>query len=135
MKFLYDSGFHSLGHIHTGNIFLAEDQEGQEICKVAGYDMTLLGYRTALYRKIMRKNLLKHIDVIMFGKQMIAMLASCEECMQPHAGHVIYEMGSGSTLADVLPTEREYTCVKDDSVSDILKFIFALNKPTIQKVL
>lgn len=55
--------------------------------------------------------------------------------MQLHAGHVIYEMGSGSTLADVLPTEREYNSVKDDSVGDILKFIFALNKPTIQKVL
>ncbi len=68
MKFLYETGFHTLGHIHTGNIFLKEDSEGSLMCKLGGYGEALLGYRTRLYADIVKANLLKHIDNIMFGK-------------------------------------------------------------------
>lgn len=71
IKFLYESGFHTLGHIHTGNIFVEEIPGGdgvEMVCKLGGYSETLLGYRTRLYADIVKGNLLKHIDIIMFGK-------------------------------------------------------------------
>ena len=68
MKFLYKAGFQALGHVHSGNIFVTEDSEG-EWCHVGGYEQTLLGYKTKLYRDIQKKGLLKDIDIIMFGRQ------------------------------------------------------------------
>lgn len=68
MSFLYEIGFHALGHVHTGNIFVDIDSEDQEVCQVGGYEQTLLGYKTRLYRDILNKKLLKYIDIIMFGK-------------------------------------------------------------------
>ncbi len=65
MYFLYKQGFPPLGHIHTGNIFPTE--EGDFV--LGGYENTLLGYRTRLYRKIVEENYqLEKIDVIMFGE-------------------------------------------------------------------
>ena len=51
-----------------GNVFICEDEDGQKMCKLGGYDQTLLGYRPRLYRDILGMNLLEHIDVIMFGE-------------------------------------------------------------------
>ena len=67
MKFLYESGFRTLGHAHSGNIFVTLEND-VEVCQVGGYEMTLLGYRTTLYRRIKEKKILKCIDIITFGK-------------------------------------------------------------------
>lgn len=53
-----------------GNVFVHEDQDGQKVCKLGGYDQTLLGYRPRLYRDILDMKLLQHIDVIMFGEEL-----------------------------------------------------------------
>ena len=72
MAFLRDVGFQALGHVHSGNIFISVDTatgstEG-EVCVLGGHELTLLGYRTTLYREIVGKGLLKYIDIIMFGE-------------------------------------------------------------------
>ena len=51
-----------------GNVFICEDQDGEKVCKLGGYDQTLLGYRPRLYKAILGMDLLKHIDIIMFGE-------------------------------------------------------------------
>ena len=68
MRFLYDVGFPLLGQIHTGNIIMEVDEEGKEVCRLGGYENTLLGYRTYYYKKIFEEGHLNKIDVIMFGK-------------------------------------------------------------------
>ena len=61
VKFLYSKGFPTLGHIQTGNVFVVDD-----VCRLGGYENTLLGYRTRLFR--LCKDNLKHLDIILFGK-------------------------------------------------------------------
>ncbi len=68
MKFLYHCGFPTLGHIHSGNIFVEEGTKGHVTCRLAGYDMLFLGYRSRLYRMIRESGNLHRIDMIMFGK-------------------------------------------------------------------
>ncbi len=67
MYFLYKLGFPPIGHIHTGNIFPTKEQD----FVLGGYENTLLGYRSRLYRKIVEENSLENIDVIMFGEGII----------------------------------------------------------------
>ena len=67
--------FSPLCHVHTGNIFVDGD-----ICRLGGYDNTLLGYRTSLYRTIAEKNLLQNIDVIMFGECIVSHVTSLTMC-------------------------------------------------------
>ncbi len=64
---LYSHGFPKISHIHPGNIFVDGD-----ICRVGGYENTLLGYRTRLHRKIEEENSLDDIDIIMFGEWAMA---------------------------------------------------------------
>ena len=66
MKFLYDKDFPhlQLGHVQTGNIFVVDD-----VCHLGGYENTLLGYRTRLFR--LCKDHLQHFDVILFGKKQL----------------------------------------------------------------
>ena len=61
MVFLYDKGFPMLGHVQSGNIFV--DENG--VCKLGGYENTIVGYKTRLYR--LCRNNLQHFDVVMFG--------------------------------------------------------------------
>ena len=61
---LYKLGFPPLGHIHTGNIMVYSDDH----CKLGGYENTLLGYRTRLYRLCSTEGYLENIDIVMFGK-------------------------------------------------------------------
>ena len=68
MEFLRKSGFSTLGHIHAGNIFIEEGVDDHVICRLAGYDMLLLGYRTRLHQAILAAGLLDHMDMILFGK-------------------------------------------------------------------
>ena len=49
-----------LGHIQTGNIFVEDD-----VCRLGGYENTLVGYRTRLFR--LCKDDLEHFDIILFG--------------------------------------------------------------------
>ena len=51
-----------LGHVQSGNIFVSQDG----VCRLGGYENTLLGYRSRFYR--MCKDHLEHMDVIMFGE-------------------------------------------------------------------
>lgn len=67
MNFLYNKGFLSIEHIHSGNIFV-EKYGHREVCKLGGYENRILGYRPEIYKKIARDTgLLNHIDIIMFG--------------------------------------------------------------------
>lgn len=59
--FLYSRGFPLLGHIQSGNVFINED----DVCQLGGFENTLLGYKTRLYR--LCRNHLVHFDIIMFG--------------------------------------------------------------------
>ena len=61
MLFLYEKGFPQLGHIQSGNVFIVND-----VCLVGGYENTLLGYRTRMYK--MCKEHIERLDVIMFGE-------------------------------------------------------------------
>ena len=51
-----------MGHVQSGNVFTEGD-----MCRVGGYESTLLGYKTRLH-KLFKDNL-DHIDVLMFGKR------------------------------------------------------------------
>ena len=62
--FLYSRGFPVLGHVQSGNIFVDDG-----VCKLGGYENTLLGYKTRLFR--LCRDHLQHFDVIMFGKALI----------------------------------------------------------------
>ena len=64
MLFLYDRGFPQLGHIQSGNVFIVND-----VCLVGGYENTLLGYKTRMYK--MCKEHIQRLDVIMFGESRI----------------------------------------------------------------
>ena len=65
LMFLYKQGLPSMGHLHSGNVFVTSDN----CCKLGGYDNSLLGYRTRLYKKCDQEGYLKTIDVILFGKR------------------------------------------------------------------
>ena len=43
------------------------------------------------------------------------------------AGHVIFEMGSGVTLSGVLPKKSDYQMIPNESVREVLAFIFDPN--------
>ena len=63
MMYLYRQGFptHQLGHVQTGNVFVGADN----ICQLGGYENTLLGYKTRLFRLCRQYE--DRIDIIMFG--------------------------------------------------------------------
>ena len=61
MLFLYEKGFPQLGHIQSGNVFIVND-----VCLVGGYENTVLGYKTRMYK--MCKEQIQRLDVIMFGE-------------------------------------------------------------------
>ena len=61
MLFLYERGFPQLGHIQSGNVFIVNDT-----CLVGGYENTLLGYKTRMYK--MCKDHIQRLDIIMFGE-------------------------------------------------------------------
>ena len=65
--FLYRLGFpyHQLGHVQTGNVFVGSDNS----CRLGGYDNTLLGYKTRLFRLCRQHE--DHIDVVMFGNYVL----------------------------------------------------------------
>ena len=44
--FLYEQGFPPLGQVHTGNLFVGVDETGKEVCRLGGYENTLLGHVT-----------------------------------------------------------------------------------------
>ena len=63
MEFLYHKGFptNALGHVQSGNVFVVND-----VCQLGGYENTLLGYKTRIYR--LCKDHLEHLDTVLFGK-------------------------------------------------------------------
>ena len=67
MKFLYSQGFPTLGHVQTGNIFVVND-----VCQLGGYENTLLGYKTRLFR--LCKDDLQHFDIVLFGRHYVSSL-------------------------------------------------------------
>lgn len=62
--FLRKQGFDSLGHVHTGNIFVVSSN----LCKLGGYENALLGYKTKVYKRCVEVDCVNSIDVVMFGK-------------------------------------------------------------------
>ena len=61
MQFLYEIGFPPIDHVQSGNVFVVDD-----VCFLGGYENTLLGYKTRIYR--LCKDHLSHLDIILFGK-------------------------------------------------------------------
>lgn len=63
MVYLYRLGFplHQLGHVQSGNVFVGADNA----CRLGGYENTLLGYRTRLFRLCRHHE--ERIDIVMFG--------------------------------------------------------------------
>jgi hypothetical protein len=59
--FLGDLGLPPIDHVQSGNVFIVDD-----VCRLGGYENTLLGYKTRIYR--LCKDHLEHLDVILFGK-------------------------------------------------------------------
>jgi hypothetical protein len=70
VSYLYEQGFPPLGHLHTGNIFLVAERGGKEVCKVAGYENTILGYRTG-QGVFAHQRYSDAIDLRMFGEMRI----------------------------------------------------------------
>ncbi len=60
MRFLYEKGFPPLGHVQSGNCFIEENR-----CQLSGYENTILGYKTRLYRQL--KDNMDKVDIVMFG--------------------------------------------------------------------
>lgn len=100
--YLYGRGLSPLGHIQSGNIYL----EGEDTCRLGGYENTLLKSRARLYRTCENLKCLDDIDVIMFG-------------------HVIYEMSAGRELSRLVPNEQDFSCVADPGCREALRYIFA----------
>lgn len=67
MSFLYEQGFPPLGHVHTGNLFLETGRGGVEVCRVGGYENTLLGFRTS-HGMFANQRYSDAIDLRMFGE-------------------------------------------------------------------
>ena len=61
MMFLCELGLPPIDHVQSGNAFVVN-----EVCKLGGYENTLLGYKTRIYR--LCKDHLSHLDVILFGE-------------------------------------------------------------------
>lgn len=61
MMFLGDLGLPPIDHVQSGNVFVVND-----VCLLGGYENTLLGYKTRIYR--LCKDHLSYLDVILFGK-------------------------------------------------------------------
>ena len=59
--FLCELGLPPIDHVQSGNAFVVD-----EVCKLGGYENTLLGYKTRIYR--LCKDHLPHLDVILFGE-------------------------------------------------------------------
>ena len=77
--FLYRLGFpyHQLGHVQTGNVFVGSDNS----CRLGGYDNTLLGYKTRLFRLCRQHE--DHIDVVMFGNYVLVHnIIHCKKCCE-----------------------------------------------------
>ena len=113
-----------MGHIQTGNIFV----EG-EICRLGGYENTLLGYKTRSFK--ICKPYLDTIDLILFGEW--SNLFLCFNYCLPNlfslcTGHVIFEMACGYELTHVSPVEQDYKSVKDRRVREILHVIFEMSE-------
>jgi len=91
---LYRRGFPPLGHVHSGNVFVDD-----KVCRLSGYENTLLGYKTRLY-KILREHL-DAIDVIMFG-------------------HLVFEMSAGYELTSLAPTQTDCQAIRCQPVMEVL---------------
>ena len=72
MMFLGDLGLPLMDHVQSGNIFVVGD-----VCFLGGYENTLLGYKTRIYR--LCKDHLSYLDVILFGK----LWQFCKKIIQP----------------------------------------------------
>lgn len=99
LSFLYKKGFPPLGHVQSGNILVEE-----HLCRLSGYESTLLGYRTRLYKLFAEH--VHSIDVLMFG-------------------HLLFEMACGYELTSFLPQERDYQALRHQSLLEVLQFIFS----------
>ena len=140
MLYLYKQNYNNmlklspLGHVHTGNIFV----EGG-VYLLGGYENTLLGYRTRLYRLIEKSGCLESIDVIMFGGFTVT-IAKIYNVSHFPTGHVIYEMSTGKELEGLVPNQNDINIVWDEGCREILEFIFkkrrnnTLMQHSIQKV-
>ena len=60
MQFLYSIGFPPIDHVQSGNVFVVDD-----VCLLGGYENTLLGYKTRIYR--LCKEHLSYLDINLLG--------------------------------------------------------------------
>ncbi len=93
-------------------------EEGSEsVCRLSGYENTLLGYRTRQYKLFAEHA--DSIDVLMFG-------------------HLLFEMGYGYELTSLLPQQPDYQAVPNEALLQVLQFIFSSDGgdfPSISQVM
>jgi PX domain-containing protein kinase-like protein len=98
LRVLYRKGFPPLGNLQSGNIFV-----DRKICRLSGYENTLLGYRSRHYRLV--KVHPDAMDTIMFG-------------------HLLFEMMCGYELTTLLPSNTDLGNVKSEEQVEVLKYVF-----------
>ena len=55
--------------MHIGNIYIHVTEGGRKVCRLGGYDNTLLGYKAQLHKEVYESGVdMNLIDIVMFGK-------------------------------------------------------------------
>ena len=89
---------------------------------MGGYENTLLGYRSRLYRGLYESGMnMDMIDVVMFGKYRDTLMTIGLLYGAITPGHVIYTMAVGREFSSALPNKDEY---QDSAVKDVLAVVF-----------
>jgi PX domain-containing protein kinase-like protein len=99
LRILYRKGFPPLGNLQSGNVFI----DGG-VCRLSGYENTVLGYRSRHHRLVRDHS--DSMDTIMFG-------------------HLLFEMMCGYELTTLSPSNSDMTNVKSEAQVEVLRYIFS----------
>ncbi|XP_031549195.1 slowpoke-binding protein-like [Actinia tenebrosa] len=100
--YLQDKGLPQCTHVHTGNVLLVNG-----VCKVSGYEGTLLGHKArldTLIKNLVKKNL-DATETIAFG-------------------HLLFEMSAGRELKTAEPDAEQLAFCPSEQAVEVLRFIF-----------
>ena len=119
MLYLYGRGLKPVGHIHTGNIYMKDE----DTCLLGGFESMLLQDKSRLHRTCEKQKCLEDIDIIMFGEHYITCSLNYISHVMVFAGHVIYEMSTGVGLKHLVPLDYQH--IKSDNCRNTIHYIFA----------
>ncbi|CAI8020282.1 Slowpoke-binding protein [Geodia barretti] len=98
LRILYRKGFPPLGNLQSGNVFI----DGS-VCRLSGYENTVLGYRSRHHRLVRDHS--DSMDSIMFG-------------------HLLFEMMCGYELTTLSPSNSDMTNVNSEAQIELLNLPF-----------